>query len=179
MSELAIVEENEDSVIDMYLKGMNPTQISKHVSMQRKDVIKLITQWREAVNNDTASRDVARDALNKMVEHYDRLIKRFYDLVEDIDKQILTDNNLSPQMANQKRGTLDSVAALEAKRVDLLQKAGIMDNSDLGDELAKMEEDKKMILDILRYDLCPVCKPSVMDKIGQMTGRVEVVVVSE
>lgn len=175
-SELVTMDDNQESIIDKFVRGMKPTDIAKEVNLPRKEVLALIRQWRETVQNDNESRDVARDALNVMVEHYDRLIKKFYDLADDIREQ-MNINGSTPQWTKELRGVLDSIAGLEAKRVDQLQKAGLYDNNQMGDELAQMEKEKDIIIDILKNDLCNRCRPGVMQKIGEMTGRVEVVVV--
>jgi hypothetical protein len=43
----------------------------------------------------------------------------------------------------------------------------------LGDEIVEREQREKMILDILRNDLCDHCKVVVRDKISRLTGNVE------
>lgn len=171
--------DREESVIGLFHQGLNATQISKKLDINRKDVNGIIAAWREAAREDTHMRDVARDALNKMIDHYDRLIKKYYDLVEELESEVRGAGHLSHQFAAQRNAALKAIAELEAKRVDSLQKAGMLDAHDLGDELAKMEEDKQMVFDILRKDLCNECRPKVMRKIGEASGRVEVVVVHE
>lgn len=175
MSAIEVYDEQE-SVIDLYLRGLSATKISKELSLQRKDVLSAIRQWHANVNTDNESKDVARDALNKMVEHYDRLIETMYKVVDEINEGINVDGK-TPQWMNQKRATLDSIASLESKRVDLLQKAGLYERQELGDELAQMEEQKQAILQILRDHVCNNCRPVVMDEIGKISGRTEVTVV--
>jgi len=178
MSDLELYDKQE-SVIGLFHQGLNATEISREIGLARKDVNAVIAAWREAAREDTHMRDIARDALNKMVDHYDKLIKKYYELLSDLDEQIKENGILSHQFAAQKNSALKAIAELEAKRVDSLQKAGMLDAHELGDELAKMEEDKQMVFDILRHDLCDVCRPKVMRKIGEASGRVEVVVVHE
>lgn len=178
MSEVEVYKEGGleslESVIGLRLQGLNPTQISKRLDIPRRDVINLIDRWRADIANDTQTRDVARDALNTMVRHYDNLIAETYKVIEDLKNEVFTH-----QISAQINASLKNISDFESKRVDALQKAGMMDNSDLGDELAKMEEDKEMIINILRNELCEKCRPNVMRKIGEMSGRVEVVVVHE
>lgn len=160
-----------EDVAELSFKGHNPTQISKALNIPRKQVIELLEDYRIALSQDGEARDMARDYLNQMVKHYDALIKRFYELVEDID--VLDFNH---QVAGQKNATLKSIAELEAKRLDALQKAGLLDSAELGDEMAKMEEDHQILISILREDLCPDCSQRVAHKLQKVTGEVEEII---
>lgn len=173
---ITVYEENEP-IIDRYIKGEKPTAIAKDVGLPTAQVKSIIKHWNENVRGDLESREFARDMLNRLVEHYDKLIGQFYDLIEDIDSS--SAGNLTHQWTGQKISALRSIADLESKRADLIQKAGGVENDELGDQLAQMEKDKEILIEILRDDLCANCRPEVMRKLGQVTGRVEVVVVSD
>lgn len=169
---IAPIEEDHESIIELWQQGHSPTQISKKTNVPRKEVQELINRFQVALRDDSESRDVARDLLNRMVNHYDRLIKESYDLFME-----LRDQPTTVQSARAMDGILNSIANFEKNRVDVVQKAGLIDAHDLGDEVARMEEEKAIILDILRNGLCEKCRPDVMRKIGEMSGRAEVVVV--
>lgn len=167
--------ENAESIIEMWARGDSPTTIAKNTGVQRKQVQAIIRAWSDHIQQDAGSRNVARDMLNKMVEHYEHLIRDFRKVVDEIDDA--TNGAPSHQWIGQKISALKSIAELDKVRVDLMQKAGMLDNTELGDELAEMEKQKEIILDILRNDLCEKCRPEVMHRIGEMTGKIEVVVV--
>jgi hypothetical protein len=160
--------ETMEKVVDLDLEGLNPTQISKRVGIQRKEVIKLLDEYRIALSSDQEARDLARDYLNKMVAHYNKLIKAFYDLISELEGL-----GFSHQVAGQKNAALKAIADLEAKRLDALQKAGLLDSAELGDELAEMEEKQQILVDILRTDLCPDCRMRIAHKLTKVTGKVE------
>lgn len=159
-----------EQVADLFMEGAKATDIAKTTGLQRKYVVSLIEEWRETALADQASRDLARETLTKMVSHYDKLIKQYYELIDD-----LQDLNFSHNVAAQINSALKNIADLEAKRVDALQKAGILDANEMGDEVARMEEKQAIIVDILRNDLCPACKAKTASKLGLLTGRVETV----
>lgn len=163
-----------EEVADLSFKGYNATQISKQLKIPRKQVMELQEDYRIALSQDGEARDMARDYLNQMVKHYDSLIKKFYELIDDID--ILDFNH---QVAGQKNATLKSIAELEAKRLDALQKAGLLDSAELGDEMAKLEEDHQVLISILREDLCHECAPKVAQKLQKVTGQVEEINISD
>lgn len=159
-----------EQVAEKTLKGLSATAISKELSIPRKEVLTLQEDYRVALANDYEARDMARDHLNMMVKHYDSLIKKFYDLVDEIDSLQFTH-----QVAAQKNAALKAVADLEAKRLDALQKAGLLEGAELGDELAEMEEKQAIIISILRDDLCNECKPKIAYKLSQVTGKTETI----
>lgn len=159
-----------EKVADLTMHGHTATAISKQLGIQRKEVMLLQEDFRIALSKDGEARDLARDHLNMMVKHFDSLIKKFYDLVNEIDTL-----EFGHQVAAQKNAALKAIADLEAKRVDALQKAGLLDSAELGDELAEAEEKREILISILRDDLCSDCKSRVAHKLAQVTGQAEVI----
>lgn len=158
-----------ERVADLTFQGMSATAISKETGIARKEVVALQEDYRIALSEDQQARDMARDYLNMMVKHYDSLIKRFYDLVDEIDQL-----PWNAAAAAQKNAALKAIAELDAKRVDALSKAGLLDSAELGDELADMEEKQAILIDILRNDLCVDCQAHIAHKLTKVTGQVEV-----
>lgn len=162
--------EKMEQVASLRMKGISDTAIGKELNLPRKVVIQLFDEWKEVLANDSLARDAARDHLNRMVQHFDRLIKRYYDLLDDLNSEAF-----SHQVAGQINSALKQIAELEAKRVDALQKAGLLDASDLGDELAEREEREEILINILRAHVCNNCRPTVMREIQKLSGQVEVI----
>lgn len=162
--------ETMEKVADLFMEGMNETQIARDTGLQRKVVKELLDDYKTALSNDMEARDMARDHLVMMGKHYDRLIAKYYDLIQDIDTL-----SFNHQVAGQKNAALKAIAELEAKRLDAFQKAGLLDSAELGDELAEMEEQREIILNILRNELCASCKQKVATQIARISGQVEVI----
>lgn len=163
-----------EKVAEKTMQGDNATAISKSLGIPRKEVMLLQEDYRAALANDSEARDMARDHLNMMVKHFDRLIKKLYGLVEDIDSL-----EFGHQVAAQKNAALRSIADLEAKRLDALQKAGLLDSAELGDELAEAEEQREILIGIIQEEICDACRVKVSYSIAKLTGRVETVVQEE
>jgi hypothetical protein len=178
MSELEVIDtpafDRIKDVAELHLQSKSPYQISRALGIKVGEALEAIRQWQEIINNDMASRDAARDFLNTMVQRYEVLISEANDNLENIKSLEFNDKN-----ANQINATLRLIADLDAKRVDLLQKAGLLDAADLGDELAMREEREAAVLDILRNDLCDHCQPVVRAKLTRLTGTVEGTVVEQ
>lgn len=153
-----------ERIIELDLHGLNPTQIAKDTGLQRKVVVRQLEEIRMAWQNDAEARDQARDHLNKLVRHYDILIKKFYDLLDELETLQFND-----RVAGQKNANLKAIADLERQRVDVLQKAGLLESAEIGDEIAQWEDEKQNMLSILR-DLCPVCRGNVGARISRLKG---------
>jgi uncharacterized protein with von Willebrand factor type A (vWA) domain len=161
-----------ESVASLRLKGKTETAVARELGLQRKVVIELFNEYKDIIRQDAGSRDMARDHLDMMVKHYDRLIEKSYDVYRSLELMAF-DEKIAAQMNT----TLKNISEYEAKRVDALQKAGLLDANDLGDELAEMEEKQQVLIDILRNDLCPACRITVARKLQGVTQTVEAVVV--
>ena len=82
-------------VVSEYLKGTDPTKISKELSIPRVKVVELINEWKVMASANDAIRARAKEALAAMDAHYGKLITKAYEV---IDEASMT-NNLSAKTA--------------------------------------------------------------------------------
>lgn len=164
--------EEMQKVVELYIQNVNPTKIAKEVGIRRVDVLKHIDEWKASAVGTDVMKDRVEELIASMDKHYSMLIQKAYEIVDEVDtlrnseKETMTRS----QMLSQKKGALDLIAKLEKDRIDVLQKSGLLEAADLGDELAQMEEEKEIIINILTNELCPVCHPKVMAKIAAAIG---------
>lgn len=163
-----------EKVASLMLKGHSEFKVGRDLGLKVNEVRGLWNAYKERLERDTLATDTARDHLNLMVKQFDDLL---VDLNENLDnlKAMKFDEKASAQIVS----TARTIGDLQAKRVDLLQKAGLLDAHDLGDELAERERQEEILIDILRNDLCPRCQASVAEKLQSVTGEVEVIEVME
>jgi hypothetical protein len=172
MSNLVLIDEESnkrrEEVAELMMQGRTPRSVAMQLHMKIVEVNAYWAEHKQLLADDMNARDAAREHLNRMVKHYDGLIRRYYDLLKD-----LQDEAFGHQIAAQINSALSQIAKLEKERVDALQKAGLLDANDLGDELAEREQREAIIIDILRSDLCPECQKAVRHKLSKLTGQVE------
>lgn len=161
-----------EKVADLAMQGKSEYQIGRALQIKAVEARAYMRQWQELLNEDMASRDAARDHLNTMVARYERLIEQSNENLDNL-KAMVFDEKVSAQI----NSTLKNIADFDAKRVDLLQKAGLLDAHDLGDELAEREQREEMLLNILRNDLCDDCRMVVARRLQEVTNVVEATVV--
>jgi hypothetical protein len=86
------------------------------------------------VSNNEAIRARAKEALASADQHYNHLIKKAYEVIEDAD----TTANLGA-----KTNALKLILDIENKRMDMLQKAGFLKTRNLQINLLSKKESKK------------------------------------
>lgn len=174
----SVYYERLNTVGEMTLTGSSLAEIARELGVTRKVAQDIQNEWKQAAVVTHETRDRALDALNVMDEHYSKLIKNSYKALEQIEDDIEL-SGTTPQRIQQKLNGIKLIADLEAKRLDALQKAGLLDQAEMGDHVAQMEEKVGIMVSILRNDLCPDCKRKVAQKLQQVTQQVEAVQILE
>jgi ElaB/YqjD/DUF883 family membrane-anchored ribosome-binding protein len=141
-------------VVGEYLKGSDATKISKELAIPRTKVVSLIQEWQQMASNNSAIRARAKEALAAADEHYSRLISKSYEVIEDAT----TTANLGA-----KTNGIKLVMDLESKRIEMLQKAGLLENKELAEEMMEIENRQRILMDILK-DIASE-HPEIRDKI--------------
>lgn len=162
--------ERMNEVVTALLKGGNPTQIARDLGLKRGEVVQYIEEWKSVAQNNKYIQGRAQEALNGMDEHYALIIKELWSSVSEAD---MADDYKA------KATILKGIADVEGKRVDLLQKAGLLNNTEIGDEVLEMERKQQILIGILREVTadCPHCKVEVARRLSQVTGKAETIVV--
>jgi hypothetical protein len=159
-----------NQVVEEYLKGNDPTVISKELSIPRQRVVALINEWKVMASANDAIRARAKEALAAADTHYSKLISRSYEV---IDEASMT-NNLSA-----KTQAIKLVMDIESKRIDMLQKAGLLENKELAEEMVEIEKRQEVLMGILR-DIAseyPQIRDEIMRRLSAIAKESEVITV--
>jgi hypothetical protein len=156
-----------EDVAKAIMKGHSELKVARDLGIKVTEVKALWGNYKDLLHNSLAV-DAARDQLNVMVEQYNDLISKLYGNLDDLEG-LNYDDKISAQINT----TTRNIGDLLAKRVDLLQKAGILEGADMGAEVAAMEEKQEILIDILRNDLCEKCQATVARRLKEVTGQVE------
>jgi hypothetical protein len=159
-----------NNVVEEYLKGNDPTVISKELSIPRTRVVQLINEWKVMASANDAIRARAKEALAAADAHYGKLISRSYEV---IDEASMT-NNLSAKTA-----AIKLVMDIESKRIDMLQKAGLLENKELAEEMVEIENRQQVLMSILR-DIAseyPQVRDEIMKRLSAISKKDEVITV--
>jgi hypothetical protein len=159
-----------NKVVEKYLQGNEPTQISKELAMPRTKVVSLIEEWRVMAADNAAIRARAKEALVGADAHYNKLIQKAYEVMEDAT----TTANLGA-----KNASIKLVMDIEKTRIDMLQKAGLLENQELAQEMIEIEEKQSILVGILR-DVAseyPEIRDKIMFRLSQVAKKGEVITV--
>jgi hypothetical protein len=161
--DLVLHIEEVNTVASEYIKGNDASAISKTLNIPRNRVLSLLNEWRNMVANNEAVRIRAREALAGADQHYNHLIKQAYEVIDDAN----TTANLSA-----KTTAIKLILDIEGKRIDMLQKAGLLENKELADQLLEQERKQELIMDILK-DIAskyPNIRNEVMMRLTEISG---------
>lgn len=170
--EIADKFDKMNRVVEELLKGNNPTQIAKQLEMKRAEVLEVLDTWRGLIQSDQGIRERAKEALAGADQHYAMLIKRAWETVEQAD----VNNQL-----NIKASALKLIADIEGKRIDMLQKAGLLENNEMATQILETERKQEILTEILRdvTSKCNHCKVEVARRLGEVTNKAEVIIINE
>jgi hypothetical protein len=157
-------------VVEEYLKGNDPTVISKELDIPRTRVVALINEWKNMASDNAVIRARAKEALVGADQHYSKLISKSYEV---IDEASMT-NNLSAKTA-----AIKLVMDIESKRIDMLQKAGLLENKELAEEMIEIERRQEVLVGILK-DIAseyPQVRDEIMRRLSSFAKENEVITV--
>lgn len=159
--------ENEyHNVIKYHLEGRNATWIARSTGLLRKDVTKYVEEFKRVAKNDDLLRERAQEVVHEFDGQQSRVISAMWDVAEDAEEK----GDLKTRAT-----VLKSISDVTAKRVEVLQKSGLLSDAALGDEMAEIEEKQEKLVAILREVTahCNKCKIEVARRLSDVTGKAE------
>jgi hypothetical protein len=157
-------------VVEKYLQGSEPTQISKDLAIPRQTVVSYINEWRMMASDNAAIRARAKEALAGADQHYNKLIQKAYEVIDDAT----TTANLSAKTSG-----IKLVLDIESKRIDMLQKAGLLENKELAEEMLEIERKQEVLVNILKDVAAehPEIRDEIMRRLSSVAKDKEVITV--
>lgn len=173
MTDILTHLEEVNAVATEYIKGMNETEISRELDIPKARVSSLLREWKQMASNSEAVRSRAREALAAADQHYGKLIKQSYEVIDDAN----SNGNQSTKLS-----AIKLVLDIENKRIEMLQKAGLLENKELAEQLLETERKQELIMGILK-DIAakhPQIKNEILTRLSEVSGPTgEAVVIYE
>ena len=169
-SELINHLDEVNKVVTEYLKGNDPTVISKELEIPRTRVVSLINEWKVMASANDAIRARAKEALVGADTHYTKLITKAYEVIDEA--------SLSTNLGAKTAG-IKLVLDIESRRIDMLQKAGLLENKELAEEMIEIERKQEVLVGILR-DIAsshPEVRDLIMQRLSTLAKEGEVITV--
>ena len=157
-------------VVGEYLKGSDPTKISKELAIPRQKVVSYLNEWKAMAADNAAIRARAKEALVVADTHYSKLIEKAYEVIDEA--------TTTADLRN-KSTAIKLVMDLESRRIDMLQKAGLLENKELAEEMLQIEERQQVLIGILK-DIAaehPEIRDKIMSRLSEATKPGETVTI--
>jgi hypothetical protein len=110
----------------------------------------------------------AKEALAGADQHFSGLIKKAYEVIDVADQNA----NLTS-----KTQAIKLIADIESKRLEMLQKAGLLDNKEIAEQIVEMERKHEILIKILK-DIAseyPSIRQQVMERLSQVQNEVIII----
>lgn len=164
--EVKIIEhlDKMNKVVSKYLEGNDETKISKQLDIPRQKVVAFLKEWRQMASNNAAIRERAREALVAADTHYSKLIAETYNVIDEAGQ--------TGQLAA-KNAAIKLVLDIESKRIDMLQKAGLLENKELAEEMLEIERRQEILKNILK-DIArdyPEIRDDIMRRLSSVADK--------
>jgi ribosome biogenesis GTPase A len=157
-----------NQVASEYLKGFDAAEISRSLDIPRPRVMSLLNDWRIMASNNQAIHARAKEALAGADQHFSSLIKKAYEVIDSADQTA----NLTA-----KTTSIKLIADIETKRLEMLQKAGLLDNKEIAEQIIEMERKHDILIKILK-DIAtshPEIREEIMKRISEIQTEVVVI----
>jgi hypothetical protein len=157
-----------NTVATEYLKGSDASQISKQLDLPRQKVLALLNDWRTMASNNQAIHARAKEAVAGADQHFSGLIKKAYEVIDVADQNA----NLGA-----KTQAIKLIADIESKRLEMLQKAGLLDNKEIAEQIIEMERKHDVLIKILK-DIAseyPSVRQQIMERLSQIQNEVIII----
>ncbi len=167
-SELEVIQyyEDQNRVVELYIKGATKTDIKKQTGFSFHKIDKFLAEFKEYAAQDVAIRERARGIVLELDSHYTSIIRDSYEAIEQLKFNDDPKSVLSG---------LKGIADIQAKRMELLAKAGLLADNSLGDQIAEAERKQEILVGILKAiaKKHPEIAREISSELSQVTGDVE------
>lgn len=171
-SEVAAIQDRYDimdKVVKLHIEGHNEQSIAKKLGMKRAAVVEYLTEYRAYAKDNLLIQERAFEMVSDYDKGQDFVIRQFHELLEETED------------AKLKNAILKNISDVQAKRVEVLQKTGMLSGLDMGDQMAEQEEKISQIITLLRQvsDKYPEAAVFIRSGINKIMNQTEPVVIYE
>jgi len=159
------IKEINMEVVRLTAEGRTKQYIKSQTGVSPAEQRKINEEYKAFVRNDLWTAQRSREIVGYMDEHFGSIITQLYEVVSAAD--------MADDYKN-KGNALKLIAEVEAKRVDALQKAGVLSATNIGDEVAESNRKQEIIINILKEvsQRWPDAGKFIAAEIAKMNGEV-------
>lgn len=143
ISEAEVIAYYEDvnQVVALHLQGFNASEIAAELKMKRADVMSMITEWKSRAGNNEFIQEQARSAITKADEHWSMATKELW---------LVADEAGAGGDLKLRKDSIVAAANVEEKRINMLQKAGLLTDQDVQLKLQESQRQQTLVIQMLK-----------------------------
>ena len=172
----------QNEVMELFVENKPINEIAKELGVPEGVVREHIDDWRVSLRGTDFLKERVTDLLALTDAHYSKLIRSAKDVIETVDDtlQEAVVKEVAP-LLGQKNSALKSIAEFEAKRIGILQQAGLLDAAEFNAEKEELERKQEILIGIIREVTsdCEHCRLEVANRLAKVTGEPPTVIKSE
>ena len=172
----------QNDVMELFVENMPIRDIAKKLKIPEGAVREHVDDWRVSLRGSEFLKERVTDLLALTDAHYSKLILSAKDVIETVDDAVAqaTIKEVAP-LLGQKNTALKSIAEFEAKRISILQQAGLLEAAEFNTEREELERKQQILIDIIKEvtSECDHCRLEVANRLAKVTGHNPTVVKSE
>ena len=159
------IQERNLEVVRLTVEGKTKQFIQSQTGVPPRLQKDIMEEYRHFIRRDMWTEQRSKEIVGEMDLHFTSIIQKQYEAVDSAD---MADDYKA------KSNILKAIADTEAKRVDALQKAGVLSAQGIGDEVARVEERQQAIIEILKEvaKKYPEAAKFISEKIAELNGQV-------
>ena len=161
-----------NEVIGLFLEGYEEKEIATQLRLYPKDVRSYISEFKQTAIHAQAVNDRAYELLAGVDTHYSKLIRRAYEVIDEVDAEINA-GGMKASLIQQKTSAIKLVAELERQRLEAFNKAGMLEGIDLGNQIADSDEKIHKTLELLTKVVraFPETREMISEGIADISGK--------
>lgn len=149
---------------ELTLKGKSIREISKELELPYGTVKEYVQSWKDSLRYSEYASVKAKDAVFEADNHYALIKKEAWRVATEAKDDGDRRNELA---------SLKLAGDIEARRVDMLRTAGLLENNELATQMLETERKQEILIGIIRNVICPTCKQAVAKELSKITGLTE------
>jgi len=155
-------------VVDLMWENKNPTQIAKELKIPRQRVTQHLEEWRAVSANSDVLKDFLTDRLGMFSDKMVKLEQQADEIYAQAEMSAgIVDADKSDRFLSQMTKALALKLQIQKDAIEVLQKAGLFEAAELGDEMAETERKMEVLGQILEEVIkdCEHCRIEVQRRL--------------
>lgn len=165
MSDVALYQQR-DNVVQLHLQGISEQKIAKALGITWKQVKEHLAEFKAVARSDEQLQNRGREVVHEFDSQQNTIIEKMWEVHAEAEQ--VGDHKVMVT-------ALTNLASIQAKRVDVLQRAGLIAENSLTDELAETQNKFDILVQVFKEikDEHPEVAEKIARALRKVTGQTQ------